>query len=274
MRLLIMSDMEGVSGIVAWDQVSYKAPMYEAGCRLYTEEVNAAVRGAIAAGTTEIVAVDCHGAGGDASFNSYVPELLHPEVEWVAHHPWGRYTHMFETGCDGVLLIGMHAKSNTPDGVMCHTISTTTWRDLRFNGTSVGESGINAALCGHYGVPVLFVSGDAATCREARALLGKDLRTVAVKEGLGRFSARQVAPVRARRLIEEGVRQAVESFRRGGPHPAPYDPGRPCAIDVELTTVDTANRFQGRHGVEVVEPLLVVSRGRDWMTAWNQIWDY
>jgi len=69
MRVLIMSDMEGVSGITAWDQVNYKAPMYEQGCRLYTEEINAAVRGAVSAGATEIVAVDCHGAGGDATFN-------------------------------------------------------------------------------------------------------------------------------------------------------------------------------------------------------------
>ena len=78
MRVLIMSDMEGVSGITVWDQVNGGAPMYEEGRRLYTEEINAAVRGAKAAGATEIVAVDCHGAGGSWNFNSYVPELLHP----------------------------------------------------------------------------------------------------------------------------------------------------------------------------------------------------
>src|SRR5437868_15397218 len=74
MRVLIMSDMEGVSGIVVWDQVNGGAPMYEEGRRLYTEEINAAVRGAKAAGATEIVVVDCHGAGKDGNFNSLVPE--------------------------------------------------------------------------------------------------------------------------------------------------------------------------------------------------------
>jgi D-amino peptidase len=98
--------------------------MFEESRRLYTEEVNAAVRGALAAGATEIVAVDCHGAGGDWTFNSYVPELLHPDCDWVAHHRWSRYTELLEKGCDAALMVGMHARAGTPDGVMCHTIST------------------------------------------------------------------------------------------------------------------------------------------------------
>src|SRR5437870_9690143 len=83
MRVMIMSDMEGVSGIVQWEQVNGGAAMYEEGRRLYTEEINAAVRGARAAGATEIVVVDCHGAGGPYQFNSLVPELLDPGCEWV-----------------------------------------------------------------------------------------------------------------------------------------------------------------------------------------------
>src|SRR4051812_37048616 len=181
MRVLIMSDMEGVSGIVVWDQVTGGKPMYEECRRLYTEEINAAVRGAKAAGATEIVVVDCHGAGGPWTFNSLVPELLDPDCDWVAHHAWSRYTEMLEKGCDAALFVGMHAKAGTADGVMSHTISTTTWQNLWFNQQSVGETGINAALCGHYGVPVLLVTGDEATCREATALLGPVLATVPVK---------------------------------------------------------------------------------------------
>src|SRR5262249_26107629 len=92
LKVLIMADMEGVSGIVVWEQVNGGAPMYEEGRKLYTEEINAAVRGAKAAGATEIVAVDCHGAGSGWTFNSFIPELLHPDCEWVAHHTWSRYT--------------------------------------------------------------------------------------------------------------------------------------------------------------------------------------
>src|SRR6478609_5272074 len=206
-----MSDMEGVSGIVVWDQVTGGSPMYEEGRRLYTEEINAAIRGAKAAGATEIVAVDCHGAGAGWNFNSYVPELLDPDCTWVSYHPWSRYTELLEQGCDAALMIGMHAKANSPDGVLCHTISTTTWRNLYFNDDCVGEFGINAALCGHYNCPVAMMSGDEATVRECRSLLGEQLVGVAVKKGLSRYSARHKPVAEARRLIEDGARAALES---------------------------------------------------------------
>ena len=270
MRVLIMSDMEGVSGIVVWDQVMGGKPQYEAGRRLYTEEINAAVRGARAAGATDVVVVDCHGAGGDWQFNSLLPELLEPDCEYVAHHPWGRYTELLEQGCDAALFVGMHARAGTPDGILCHTISTTKWLNVWFNDDLVGETGINAALCGHYGCPVLLVTGDAATSLEAKALLGDGLTTVVVKHGLTRYSARQVPPVRARMMIEDGARRALERLDAV----PPYVPAAPTTITVELQTVDAAARFQGRPGVEIVEPLKVVSRADDWMQAWNQIWDY
>ena len=270
MRVLIMSDMEGVSGIVVWSQVMGGQPMYEEGQRLYTEEINAAVRGAKAAGATEIVVVDCHGAGGDWTNNSLLPELLDPDCEWVAHHTWSRYTEILELGCDAVLMIGMHARAGTPDGVMCHTISTTTWRNLSFNDDVVGETGINAALCGHYGCPVLLVTGDVAVCREAKALLGDNLTTVAVKQGLSRFSARQIPPSRARQLIQYASENALGDLDVVNP----YIPSAPTTITIELSTVDKAQEFRGRHGIEIVEPLKVVSRGTDWMQAWDQIWHY
>lgn len=271
MRVLIMADMEGVSGIVVWEQVNGGDKLYEEGRRLYTEEINAAVRGAKAAGATEIVCVDCHGAGGPWTFNSWIPELLDPDCEWVAHHTWSRYTEMFEEGCDACLLVGMHARSNTPDGVLCHTISTTTWRNLWFNDDLVGESGINAALCGHYNVPILLVTGDTAVCREVSQLLGPGLTTVAVKRGLSRFSARQIAPVRARQMIEDGAKAALQSLTAV----KPYVPAKPTTITIDLSTDDTAVQFLGRRNVEVDLPdLKVYSRGDDWMSAWNNIWPH
>lgn len=244
--------------------------MYEEGRRLYTEEINSAVRGAKTAGATEIVVVDCHGAGGDWTNNSLLPELLDPDCEWVAHHTWSRYTEILELGCDAALMIGMHARAGTPDGVMCHTISTTTWRSLSFNDDVVGETGINAALCGHYGCPVLLVTGDAAVCREAQGLLGDNLTTVAVKQGLSRFSARQIPPSRARNLIENASEIALRDVKAV----KPYIPSAPTTITIELSTVDNAQEFRGRHGIEIAEPLKVVSRGQDWMQAWDQIWHY
>jgi D-amino peptidase len=269
MRVLIISDMEGVSGIVVWEQVIGGQPLFEEGRRLYTEEINAAVRGARSAGATEVVVVDCHGAGEGWDFNSLEPNLIDPGCEWVSHHPWARYTEFLERGCDACVLVGMHARAGTPNGVLCHTISTTSWRNLWFGDTLVGEIGIHAALCGHFGCPVVVVTGDHAACAEARALLGENLHTVAVKRGLSRYSARHIPPLRAREMIEQGVKAALTATER----PAPYVPARPCSILVEVGTVDNLRRFRGRPGVEIIEPLSAVTRGEIWMDAWDRIWD-
>src|SRR6266704_3409534 len=193
MRVHIISDMEGVAGIVKWEQVTGGDPMYDEGRRLYTEEINAAVRGARAAGATEVVVMDCHGAGKAWDFNSLVPDLLDPGCEYVVQHEWTEYTEFLEQGCDAALFVGMHAMAGAPDGVMSHTVSGQAWQSLKFNGTLVGETGINAALCGHWDCPVLLVTGDRAVCRESTALL-PGVTTVEVKEGLGRFSARSKTP--------------------------------------------------------------------------------
>ncbi len=270
MRILIMSDMEGVSGIVTWGQVTGGEPMYEEGRKLYTEEINAAVRGAKRAGATEIVAVDCHGAGKDWSFNSYVHELLDPDCEYVTHHPWSRYVELLEKGCDAVLLVGMHARAGTADGVLCHTISTVKWHNLWFNDDLVGEIGVNAALCGYYGCPVALVTGDEATCKEGRELLEGSITTVAVKKGLTRYSARNIPPVRARQMIEEGAYQSLQDLSKL----KPYILSQPTTITIEIDTPDKVADFKGRYGVEQIEPLKVQSRGKDWMEAWNQVWHW
>ena len=154
--------------------------------------------------------------------------------------------------------------------MLCHTISTTTWRNLYFNDDCVGEFGINAALCGHYNCPVTLITGDEATCREGRDLLGDGLHAVAVKRGLTRYSARNIPPKKARQMIEEGARKALTSPIKT----KPYVPAKPTTISVDLGTVDSASTFKGRHGVEFENPLRVVSRGKDWMQAWDQIWHW
>ena len=268
MRVHIISDMEGVAGIVRGDQTNAGKDLYEEGRRLYTEEINAAVRGATKAGAKEIVVMDHHGAGEAYSFNSLIPDQLDPACEYVVQSSWTEYTGFLEEGCDACLLVGMHAMAGTPDGVLSHTVSGREWRSLRFNGTLVGETGINAALCGTWGCPIVLVTGDAATCREATALLGEGLTTVTVKWGIGRASARNVAPLRARELIEEGARTALKDLDAV----QPYDPGRPVEIEVEFMTPSEADKYRGRQGVEVTSPESAVSRAADWWTAWRQLY--
>jgi len=264
-RVHVISDMEGVAGIVKWQQTTGGEKAYDEGRVLYTEEINAAVRGAKAAGATEIVVMDCHGAGGAYDFNSLVPELLDPVCEYVVQQEWTEYTAFLESGCDAALFVGMHAMAGTADGVLSHTVSGQAWQNLRFNGRLVGETGINAALCGNWGVPVLLVTGDRAVCAEARELLGERLTTVEVKEGLGRFSARMQTPSRARELIEEGARQALSDLKAD----APYDPVRPCENAIDFTTPDRLQEYANRQGIELTGPRSIVVRGDDWWTAWK-----
>jgi D-amino peptidase len=266
MRVFVISDMEGVSGIVKWEQTSGGHAMYEEGRRLYTQEINAAVRGAKAAGATEIVVMDCHGAGEGWTFNSLIPEELDRDCEWVVQNHWTEYTGALEQGCDAALFVGMHAMAGTADGVLNHTVSGRAWQSLRFNGTVVGETGINAALCGQWGCPVLLVTGDDAVCREGRALLGDGLLTVPVKRGFGRYSARQIPPVRARELIEDGAKEALSDLSRV----RPYDPGRPAEIVVDFNQSDAVEAYRFRSGVEITGPRRIVSRGDDWWSAWSQ----
>jgi len=267
-KVFIVSDMEGVAGIVRWQQTKGGHEMYEEGRRLYTGEINAAVRGAKAAGATEIVVMDCHGAGEGWSFNSLLPEELDPACEFVVQNEWTEYVEFLEGGVDAALFVGMHAMAGTRDGVLAHTVSGSSWWRLRFNGVEVGETGINAALCGTWGCPVVLVTGDTATCREATALLGDGLTTVAVKTGLGRFSARQLPAQAARERIEQGAREALADLGRV----APYDPGRPCAIEVDFNTSDDVESFRHRPGVAIVDSRSIVSRADDWWTAWRQFY--
>jgi D-amino peptidase len=224
------------------------------------------VRGAKAAGATEIVVMDCHGAGEGWTFNSLIPEELDPACEFVVQNEWTEYTEFLEGGVDAALFVGMHAMAGTRDGVLAHTVSGSSWWRLRFNGVEVGETGINAALCGHWGCPVLLVTGDLASCREGKELLGQGLTTVSVKQGLGRFSARQLPAPVARERIEAGARQALENLSAV----APYDPGEPCEITVDFNTSDHVEKYRYRSGVEITEPRQIVSRAQDWWSAWRQ----
>lgn len=269
MRVVFWCDMEGIGGILKWDQVVAGKAQYEEGRRLYTAEVNAAVRGAKKAGAKEIIVVDGHGAGEDYSFNSLIKDKLEPGAEYVFGYRWGCYVDPLRSGCDAMLLPGAHAMAATPDAVLSHTMSSQNWRKATINGRPVGESGIVAAISGAFDVPVVFVSGDEATCREVKALVGPSLHTVAVKKSLTRYAARCLAPADACQLVEEGVERALRDRKNW---PKPLKLGSPVEFKVELAAPEKSNDFIGRTGCEVIDPMTVVSRGDDFWQVWDQFW--
>ena len=198
MKVFIAVDMEGIAGLVQWDNSQRELER-----RLMTEEVNAAARGALAAGASEVIAGQSHG-----NMRNLLPELLDPRVAFISGQP-KPMNHMagVDDSFDVALFLGYHSKAGTLHGVMAHTFSGNIF-SLSFNGVEMGEIGTDAALCGHCGVPVGLVAGDRAACEEARALLG-EVRTVSVKEGKARYSAFCVPLDSAREMIEEAAYEAV-----------------------------------------------------------------
>lgn len=268
MRVVLWCDMEGVAGIQDWSQVNAGEPLYAEGRVLFTEEVNAAVRGCKLAGVDEIIVVDCHGAGGGCSFKSLIVERLEPGAQYVLGYTWARYVTPFEDGVDTNLFIAAHARAGTPDGVLSHTVSSEAWYNASINGQLVGESGILAAVAGTWSSPCAFVSGDDATVKEVTELLGPTVVGATVKWGLGRYAARNLSAHEARELIEAKTYQCLSS----GEFPAPYRPKPPVTFRVELATVDRAAVFRGRPGVELVGPRTVESTADTFWQAWDQFW--
>jgi D-amino peptidase len=268
MRVMIWGDMEGVAGIHSWEQVTGGSDSYQE-CRiLFTDEMNAAVRGALRAGATEVVAIDCHGAGHGWSFRSMVPSRMERGASWVLGHTWARYIEPLQRGVDAVLFVGAHARAGTPGGVLSHTVSSEAWYEATINGVPVGESGILAAICGTWNAPAAFVSGDEATCREVTDLLGDKVVSAEVKQGLGRFACRSLAPSEACELIE---RRSYEALTRKD-FPRPYKPDSPVNFRVELASVDQATEYSGQTGVEIVGPRTVQATGDTFWEAWDRFW--
>ncbi len=263
----IYADMEGVAGISVWDQVNGGSPQYEEGRRLYTGEINAAVRACKRAGAKRIVVVDGHGAGGQWSFKSLIPDALESGAEYVFSLRWCRHIEPFQSGCDAVLLVGAHAMAGTPDGVLCHTVSTEGWHNAWINGTLVGESGFIAALAGHWGAPIVFVSGDEATCKEVTDLLGSKVATAPVKKALHRYAISTLNHADACEMIES---RAYEALTKRDFPPAWRLPA-PVEVRVEITNPDKAAYFLRKPGV-TQEGRCVVAKGESFWQVWDNFW--
>src|SRR5512143_376750 len=184
MKILIAVDMEGISGVINWDQTDPAHPEYQRFRRIMTAEVNAAVRGALAADpTVEIVVSDGH-----ANANNILIEELdtHARLNTGTNAPFSMVQGI-GPDVQGVLFIGYHARAGTPNAVLDHTWSSKAVYNVWLNGVVVGEVGLNAAVCGHFGAPVILVTGDQSVAAEARALLGP-IETVEVKQASSRVS--------------------------------------------------------------------------------------
>ncbi len=233
MRVYISVDMEGVAGIAHEDQTDPTDPRHAAeyarACRLMTGEANAAIEGALAAGATAVLVNDSHWL-----MRNLIADELHEAAELISGGP---KVHSMVEGIDGgfdaAMFIGYHGRAGTANAVIDHTYTDRVF-EVRVNGTAFGELGLNAALAGTFGVPVVLISGDRAVADEASALLGDQIEAVVVKEGLGRFSARSVAPAVARRRIHDGAKRALAHRR------APFTVTSPVTFSVDFAKTQMA----------------------------------
>jgi len=212
LKVFISVDMEGITGVVNWEDVSRTGKDYEYFRTIMTKEVNAAIEGALEAGADEIVVRDSHG-----SARNILPELLNKNSKLI--RDWsGGYMSMME-GIDesfnAVIFIGYHAKAGTPDAILDHTMSSRNIIDISINDKSMPEAGINALIAGYYNIPVVFVAGEKALCDQVINLLGT-VETVAVKEGLGQATL-SLHPEVSRELIRKGVKKALLNITKFTP---------------------------------------------------------
>ena len=224
-KIYISADMEGLTGAVTGDQLGPSGFEYSAFRRIMTEEVLAAIEGARAAGAGEILVSDSHGNG-----ENMLLDMFPDDIRIV--RSWPRPLMMMEgidETFDGVIFIGYHASTTNPEGVRAHTMSSGRLADVRINGVSVPEAGINAAIAGHFGVPVIMITGDDAIAAEATEIIG-DIETAVVKQAISFHAATTMTPQAGQDLIRGTAERAVS---RIGDF-EPYQPATPLTIDVRF----------------------------------------
>jgi D-amino peptidase len=208
MKLFLSTDFEGTSGIVAWEQIIEGNAEYEQGRRLLTAEVNAVITGALSAGATEFVVNDSH---------HYMRNLHPQDLAGKATLITGKHKLLYmmeglDGSFDGVLFVSYHGSIGAERAVLSHTYNPGAIWEVRLNGDVVGESGLNALVAAYYGVPIIFVSGDAVTAQEAQSI-APQAEKVVVKQSLGRFAASNLHPSVACELLQSAAARAVSNIQ-------------------------------------------------------------
>jgi D-amino peptidase len=260
LKVFISVDMEGIWGVVNSEQTSPGAD-YGAARAWMAADVNAVVEGLLEAGATEIVVNDSHG-----SMRNIVASDLNPKVWLITGTPKPlSMMQGIDSSFDAALLIGYHARAGTAPAILDHTISGSTVRAIRINGKELPEMGINGAIAGYYGVPVVMLSGDAETCAQARSIFGNELITVTVKEAIGRTAAKLLPLQDVRFRLKEAGKQT--EARRAAV--APYKLAPPYTFELELNTSLQAEAPMLIPGVKRANPRTVTFAATDYIEGFK-----
>jgi len=247
MKLYIVADMEGATGISHGDQLMETGgARYQSGCRLLTGDVNAVIEGAMTEGVTEVLISEGH-----ANMRNILVEELHPAAR-VIRGP-AQWTQ--KPGCqvagltadmDLGMFVGFHSRAGTPGGLLSHTWAGAVVHKLSINGREAGETLINAALLGEVGIPVALVCGADDLAREAKADLG-DVEVAVLKTTMGSQLAACWGPKRTLPLLREAAATAVRRHRDGAFSPTKLS--TPTRVDLEVKDDRMAIRMSAVPGV-------------------------
>jgi D-amino peptidase len=237
MKILIAADMEGITGVVHWDQVYPGQAEYPRFCKLMTADVNAAIRGAFAGGATSVVVTDGHFNGRNilieeldsrATLNSGSPSRL-SMVQGV------------DEDVDGVMFVGYHGRMGAVNAILDHTWSDERVSGLWINGQAFGEAGLNGAVCGHFNVPVIMATGDQTLCAEVQELFGNKIEVAQVKKAASRMSAECLPPAVTSKLIEDVSKRAVIKLK-SNKIPKPLKVTKPINLTVKFEQSEMADK--------------------------------
>ncbi len=254
LKIYISADMEGVTGVVTGSQLGPAGFEYGRFRQFMTDEVNAAIAAARDAGATEILVSDSHGNG-----ENLLIEQLPPDVMLV--RSWPRPLMMMEgidASFDAAIFIGYHASTANMSGVRAHTISSVNLTSIRLNGIEMTEGSINAAIAGHFGVPIVMISGDDAAVAEVRAVVG-DMEGAVVKWSLGFHSARTLTPERGKEEITRHVGAALGRLSDF----SPYDVGERPTLEISFKNYMPAEVLGYLPNVERIDSHTVRFQGQD-----------
>ncbi len=262
MNVYVSVDIEGITGVVHADMMMPGEREYDRGRRLMTGDANAAIEGLVAAGAGYILVNDGHGPMRNLLF-----EELHPAAHLLTGTGNAKDYCQLEAAdsrpFDAAVFIGYHAMAKTFAAIHPHTIAGAAVYELRINGRPHGETGLNAAILGALGIPVVLVTGDTTTVAEAQDFLGERIETVAVKEARGRNAAICRPPSATRPEITAAAARALERRR----DIQPYTPEQPLRLEVDFLTMPQCDRAARTAGIERLGPLTIGVPGA---TPWDQ----
>lgn len=253
--VFLITDAEGVGGVCRQEQTDPKDPEMR---QLLTGEINAAVDGFLAGGAEEVIVWDGH--DGSQTLSTLT---IHPKARLVMGGLGPSM--LMERRFSAVAYVGQHSKANIRGGIMAHSYSSLGIQNMLLNGKPVGEIDVIAAMAGHFGTPIILLTGDQAAVNELREIVPQ-AEMVAVKEGIGRYVCISMSAKSAQQAIHDAARRSMAKIGVVKPYTVPG----PVTLQIEYTTRNSLGvDAESRHGAEVLDDRTIRFRGKDILDVWR-----